>query len=270
MEEVWGNKKINKTILIFLNMRRRDKVLILGAYVLVASLIILILKPRYLYSIFIVLVPPTVVNFIWLKNSRKKIFAFSLASTVLFAFAVELVSQLAGAWDVDSLLPRVFGIIPPENILFAFINFFWVLSFYEYFVDLDYGAKINPKFKYLILIFSIFSAIVFSLFFFSPAKVAMDYALVALVVLIIPSLIIFSKNPKLIKKTFLPVVFFSFVFFVYECAALIIGNWWWPGNYLWTVNLFGNVFPIDDVVIWYILSTIALIGGYEFFMDDFK
>jgi len=249
---------------------KKKRIIFLLAYVLIACLIVLITKPLYIYSILIVLLPPALVNFYWLHKSRKKVFIFSIVSTFLFAFAAELASRLANSWDVQSVLPRLFGLVPLENILFAFLNFFFILSFYEYFVDKDTTKKISKKFKYLIVMFSLFSLIIFSLYFYNPEIASMNYSTLALITLIIPSIIMFSFNTHLIKKSLLPVLFFAIVFFVYEVVSLKIGSWWWPGEYLLPVKLFGKTFPLDDVIIWYFLSTFALIGGYEFFADDFK
>ncbi len=239
-------------------------------YIIASCIFVYFVKPVYLISIFIVLAPPSVLIFSWLKRSRKKIFIFSLTATILFAFAVELASRLADSWDVQSVLPRIFGILPLENMFFAFFNFFLVLSFYEYFVDRDIPRKISKNFKYLVMIFSLFSLVIFSLFFYNQKIIAINYFTMALIVLIIPATIIFSMNPKLLKKTIVPTLFFAFTFFIYEIVSLINKSWWWPGKYILTMNLFGNVFPLDDVIIWYFLSTVALIGGYEFFADDFK
>ncbi len=259
-----------KRRILSLPQHKLNKLILLFCYVLISCIFIYFLKPNYLLSIMIVLVPPSIINFIWLEKSRNKILIFSLITTILFAFAVELSSRLANSWDVQSVLPRLFGILPLENILFAFLNFFWVLSFYEYFVDRDLTKDISMKFKYLVAIFAIFSILIFSLYFYNSKLIVMNYFVIAIVILIVPSIIIFSLNLKLLNKTVLPVIFFAVVFFMYEVVALSNGNWWWPGEYLLPVNLFGNIFPIDDVIIWYFLSTIALIGGYEFFVDDFK
>lgn len=246
------------------------RMIFLFIYVIISCIFVYFAKSVYLLSIFIVLAPPSVINFLWLKNSRKKIFIFSLSATILFAFAVELSSRLANSWDVQSVLPRIFGILPFENIIFAFLNFFWVLSFYEYFVNKEANKKISKKFKYLIGLFSLFSLVIFSLFFCNPQIIALNYFVMAILVLIIPASIIFSMNHKLLKKTTIPTIFFALTFFFYEAVSLINKSWWWPGQYLFAVNFFGNVFPLDDVIIWYFISTIALIGGYEFFADDFK
>lgn len=262
-------QKLKKYKMIF-NKKRVKRIWLLFSYVIFSCILIYFLKPTYLISIFIVLVPPSIANFLWLKKSRKKIFIFSLTTTILFAFAAELSSRLANSWDVQSVLPRIFGIIPIENMIFAFLNFFWVLSFYEYFINKDSHKEISKKFKYLVMIFSVFSLIIFSAYFCEGKIIAINYFTLAVITLIIPSAIIFSLNPKLLKKTIIPMIFFALTFFIYEIVSLINKNWWWPGKYLFSISLFGNIFPLDDIVIWYFLSTVALIGGYEFFADDFK
>lgn len=261
---------VGKSEELKLSKYRKLKIISLLIYVLIACIVVYFTKPIYLLSIIIVLFPPTIANFIWLKKSRKKIFIFSIITTALFAVAVELSCRLACAWDVQSVLPRIFGIAPIENLIFAFINFFWVLTFYECFVD-KYSTRTFPsKFKYLVGLFLVFSIAIFSLFFYKKEIIALSYFKIGVIILLIPSIFLFYNNPRLLKKTILPTIFFAVVFFVYEFVALMIGNWWWPGNYLLPVNLFGHVFPLDDVIIWYFLSTITLIGGYEFFADDFE
>jgi hypothetical protein len=249
---------------------KKIKLIGLFVYVLIACLIVYITKLTYFLSIILVLIPPSIANFLWLKKSRKKIFIFSIISTFLFAFAIELSSRLANTWDVQSILPRILGLIPLENMLFAFLNIFWVLSFYEYFVDEDTTKKISGKFKYLVILFCLFSLIIFSLYFYNPSIVEMNYFTTAIIILIIPSIILFYKKPILLKKTILPTLFFAIIFFIYEIVSIKIGSWWWPGEYLKTFVIFGKVFPLDDIIIWYFLSTITLIGGYEFFADDWK
>lgn len=252
-----------------LNKQKKKKILSMAGYVLLACVFVYIFKPVYLLSIFIVLVPPAIANFLWLKKSRFKIFIFSLLTTILFAPPVETMARLAGAWDVQSILPRLFGIAPLENIIFAFINFLWGLSFYQYFIEGDSeNNKISPRFTWILSLYGLLSLIVYYFLFTRPELIALNYHVVALIILIIPGIIIFYNNLALLKKTWLPTLFFAYVFFVYEFVALLVGNWWWPGNYLFTINFFGQVFPLDDVIIWYFLSTPVLIGGYKFFVDS--
>ena len=248
------------------------KILFLLVYVFIACLVILWLKPYYFFSILIVLLPPALLNFSWLKRSRRKILIFSFLSTIVFAPPIELAARLANAWDVQSIFPRPFDLIPLENMLFAFLNVFWVLSFYEYFVDRDTVGSVSKRLKYLLGIYCLVAVLIYSLYFYNHEIIALNYFQLAVPVLIIPSLIFFLTIPYLhkIKKAVLPTAFFALVFFVYELVSLKIGSWWWPGEYFFGLTVGGKVFPLDDVIIWYLLSTPVLIGGYEFFADDWS
>ena len=251
-----------------LNPIKRKRLIYLASYIALACALVYIFRPVYLLSIALVLVPPSLANFFWLRDSRRKVLLFSGLTTLLFAPPVELMARLADAWDVQSVLPRLLGIAPLENILFAFLNFFWVLSFYEYFVDADRGPRFSRFFRWIILLYCLFFLLVFTLFFVRPGLVRVDYSFLAILILIVPGIIIFRARPRLLAKTWLPLVFFAYVFFIYEIVSLLIGSWWWPGHYLFPLDIYGHVFPLDDVLIWYILSTPVLIGGYEFFVDD--
>lgn len=254
----------------YLNLIKKKQILILLTYVLLSCLVVYVFRPVYLLSILIVLLPPALLNFYWLQKSRAKIFFFSLFTTLLFAPPVEIMARLTNAWDVESTLPRLFGIAPLENLIFAFLNFFWVLSFYEYFIDRDTDRKISSRWRYIALAYCLLMVIVFSLFSVNRELISFNYHSLAFFILLVPGLLIFSLKPKLLIKTWLPTLFFALVFFVYELVSLLVGSWWWPGTYLWPVILAGKTFPLDDVVIWYFLSTPVLIGGYEFFIDDGK
>lgn len=251
-------------------MSKSKKILFLFCYVLITGFIVLLWKPVYIISIILVLVPPTILNFFWLKKSKLKIFIFSFVTTIIMAPAVELSARLANVWDVQSVFFRPFGLIPLENMFFAFLNFLWGLSFYEYFVDRDYTKKISSKFKFLVTIYILGAIIVYTLFFVNKNLITLNYFTISIPLLFLPAIIIFFNNPHLLKKVIKPTLFFALIFFYYETISLIIGSWWWPGEYLFNTSFFGKTFPLDDVIIWYFLSTPVLIGGYEYFVDDWR
>ncbi len=251
-----------------MSKEKTTRLALLGGYIFAASILVFLIKPYYFFSLLIVMVPPTLANFLWLKMSKRRVLALSIPATVIFAPPVELVSRLSDAWEVQSIFPRLLGEISFENMLFAFINFVWVLSFYEYFVKGDETGGISKNFRYLMAIFTVFAITIFSLFSIDPSLVAMTYFEISLLILILPSIIIFSVRPTLLKKVVLPTIFFALVFFLYEVVSLAIGSWWWPGEYLIPLEFWGVVFPLDDVIFWYLLSTPALIGGYEVFVTE--
>ena len=245
------------------------RLLLISAYIIIAVLFVWQLRPVYLLSILIVFVPPALANFLWVNNAatKKRILLFSLLAVFLFAPPVELSARLANVWDVQSVFPRPFGLIPLENMLFAFLNFFWGLSFYSYFT----GTTVNStsRLKYLIALFLILDLTVFGGYFLNPNIIKVSYFSLAIPVLIIPAVLLFSHFPALNRKTLPTTFFFAAVLFLYETVSLEIGSWWWPGTYLYTFNLNGHIFPLDDVLIWYFLSTPVLIAGYEFFANGY-
>ncbi|NTW22514.1 hypothetical protein HGA34_03155 [Candidatus Falkowbacteria bacterium] len=250
------------------NDHLRRKLYFLIIYNLAANSIVYFLKPLYLWSLVIVVVLPSLIASYWLKHNRKKIFYFSLLSTLLFAPPAELMARLANAWDVQSIFPRVFGYIPLENIFFAFFNFHWVLTFYELFVVKTGVRKMSKRFFWLFLIYAMLSIVVYSLYFIDPSYITTPYHILAIPMLLIPFMAIMKLRPISHDKLILPTIFFAYIFFTFETVALQVGNWWWPSNYLLPINLFGRVFPLDDVIIWYFLSTPTLILGYEYFSND--
>ena len=237
---------------------------------LFGCLLTISLNLNYFTNILVVYFQATFLTLYWAKNTRWKILKFALIATILFAIPVEIIARLANAWDVQSIFPRILGIAPVENLIYAFINFLWPIAFYENFIDKDSGKKINKKMKILITFFIILSIGTYSLFLINKGLITWDYWKIGLFILIIPAILIFKKNKNLLKKTIFTTLFFAVIFFIHELISMYMGHWWWPGEYIFTFNIFGKVFPLDDIVIWYLLSTPVLIGNYEFFADDFK
>lgn len=248
------------------------KLLAIITYIIISLILIYLLKPFYLPSLIIIIGIPAIANWLFLNyQQRKKIMIFSLITTILFAPPVELAARLAQAWEVQTIFPQIFGYVPIENMIFAFFNFLWVLSFYEYFITRQKSPNhISFRFKYLLLLYFVLNLIVYILFFVNPEIITLNYIVLAIPILIIPGLIIFSLYPKIIPKTIWPTLFFALVFLAYELIALELGHWWWPGEYLWPIEIGSKIFPLDDVLIWYLLSTPVLIGGYEIFVNGYK
>lgn len=244
------------------------RILLLFGLFLVGCVLVVAFKPNYLWNIIIVYAPAALLNFYWLRKSKFKILLFSVVTALLFAIPIEIMARLTNAWDVQSTLPRLFGIAPLENALYASINFFWPLCFYEAFVDRDRNRRVSPRWKILVLIYFILSIAVYALFFANRNIVALSYWQVAILILVIPGIFFYGRNLRLIKKAIPVTVFFAIIFLCHEIMSLYLGHWWWPGEYLYPLTLWGKTFPLDDMVIWYFLSTPVLIAGYEFFIDD--
>ncbi|MFA6416527.1 MAG: hypothetical protein WCW56_03560 [Candidatus Paceibacterota bacterium] len=252
-------------------MKHWSKILILAGLFLLGSTVAYFWSPNYLANILLVYTLPVLLNLWWLKKTKWRILIFSLITTLLFALPIELLSRLADSWDVATTLPRLWGLIPLENMLFAFINFVWVLAFYEYFIDGETRPRLGRRAVQLLALYlTFFILTVGSFLLFNSRLFGLSYWAVGLLILFLPAVLIFRRRPGLLKKTVLPTIFFALIFFIHEMISMKLGHWWWPGQYLLPTHFLGQTFPLDDVIIWYLLSTPALIGGYEFFIDDYR
>ncbi len=254
-----------------MNRRRKAQLYFLTLLLLALNLIVLAIRPTYLFNLIIVYALPTLLVLSWDKTqTRNKILIFGLTAAVLFAPPIELMARLTNSWDVQSTLPRIFGISPMENLFYAFINFVFPVAFYKHFTEKDKKTKPKKLWKSFVVILVLLSVTVNTIFAFKPELISWHYWQIAVIFLGIPAIIISYLNPKILIKALPTTFFFAVLFLVHELISLFLGHWWWPGEYLLPISVFGKTFPIDDVLIWYLLSTPVLIGGYEFFFDDMK
>jgi len=146
--------------------------------------------------------------------------------------------------------------------------------FYEYFVDKHATKRLwNPKLKYLltagILIFIIFTL----LFINSPKLLNIPYFYLwfGIVLTLLPFIFQWFEFPHVTKKFLLVGIFFFYLHFLYEITALKLGWWAFPGQeFIGQVSLLGVIFPIEEVVFWFILLALAILSFYEYFDDDEK
>jgi hypothetical protein len=251
------------------NLKRASLLLI---YALLTSVLVFIIKPHYFYSLLIVLVPPTALNLFWINTEeRKRILIFSVISLIFFAFPIELIARLNNIWDVDSIFFRPFGLIPFENMLFAFINFSWILSFDKLFFpnNKKVSSSFHHRYRILLSLYTFLSLTIYAAYCLNPAILRLNYLYLGLPIIFIPLLLYAIFKPSLFRDTLLTTIYFAVILFIYEFVSLKIGSWWWPAeSYLFPIKLSGQTFPLDDVLLWYFASTPALLCGYRYFIEE--
>ncbi len=207
----------------------------------------------------------------------KKAIIFTLITTILTIITLDYIAQITGTWLMypQSIFPfKIIGIVTLEVILWAFFTCFFVIIFYEYFLDKHATKKLwNPKLKYLFMISLIVFAIFLFLFFKLPQVLNIPYFYAAwgVVLLLIPFLFQLLKYPKTTSKFFLATAYFFYLHFIYEITALKLGWWTFPGKeFVGWVSVFGTTFPIEELLFWFILLALGILSYYEYFDDDEK
>ncbi|MEI8361452.1 MAG: hypothetical protein WCG01_04955 [bacterium] len=251
-------------------IKKISNIAILLTYTMVSIFCVYLIKPHYFYSILLVLMPPMLLTFSWhKKHDVVEILSFSLITTLFFAVPIELIARLNNIWDVDSIFYRPFNLLPLENLLFAFINFAWVIAFDQYlFTSIKHPRQLmNKRLSFLFGLYLTLFIMTFSLFIYEPSVLNFSYFTLSLPILIFPLVFFIFKKPKLLAQSLHSTIFFAIILFVYEAVSLKTGSWWWPAkNYLFSTHLFGQIFPLDDVLIWYLISTPVLVTSYRYFV----
>jgi len=255
----------HKSRVIFPKNKWHHFIVLIGLYLFGLGLVLL-LKPSYFANILIVYLPGMTYNYFLLKRSGPKILLFGLCS-LLFIVPVEILARLTNSWDVQSIFPRILGIAPIENVLYALVNIMYPLLFYEYFYDQDRNRKISPRWKVLVLGYIVLFAGTFTVFFTSAAALQLQYWMLGVIILIPIVILLFIYKRHILKRLLVPALVFGTMFALHELVSMYLGHWWWPGTYLLPIQILGFTYPLDDVIIWLLFSNMAVIAGYEVMWD---
>lgn len=191
---------------------------------------------------------------------------------------IEYIGYYSLAWSFPSSIfsIEIFGVVILEVIFWVFFNVYYVIIFYESFLDHHITHKLwNPKLKYFLigtlLLFSIFSFLVFNKI---NLNIPYFYLLFGLILFALPiglQLINYSNTKKVIIKMLKASAYFFYLSFIYEIIALRYGWWSFPSStYIGWLEIFGVRFPLEELIWWILLFAFAVMVYYEYFEDDEK
>lgn len=257
--------KKHKSKILFEKSKLRDFIVLIVLYFL-GLIFISFVKTTYLENILIVYLPGLLYSFYHLHRSRKKVLLFGLCS-ILFIIPVEILARMSNSWDVASTLPRILGIAPLENIIYALVNIIYPLAFYEIFFDNDRNRKISPRWKILIALYATLFVVTFITYFNNPAFLNFNYWILGAIIIVpvLGLLLIYKRH--ILKRLLVPAIVFGVMYFTHEIVSMTLGHWWWPGQYILPIQINGLTYPLEDFIIWIIFSNIAVIAGYEVLWD---
>ena len=256
--------------------KRIDLVLVL-LFPILASILSLLLNVNALGSVILFLVIPSIYLSFRAKNCIKKSIIFSAIISIPGIIVIDYIGHLTHTWIVpNSIFPfRVFGLVPIEDISWAFFISYYTIMFYEYFLDKHTTKKLwDPRLKYLAIMVLIFSSIfVIILFGFSSLlNIPYFYMWWGAILLLIPLLIVLFIYPKLSSKFLKTGVYFFLMTMIYELTALKLGWWYFPSEtkFIGWVSILGLQFPFEEFFFWLMLFAMSFLSYYEFFADDRK
>ena len=177
-----------------------------------------------------------------------KAILFSLSSILVF-IPIDYIAHFNKTWFIPSVLSyRLFNYVSLEGILWTIMHVFFVIMFYEYFLDKHIINKWwYKRTKYLFLMLFSILAIFLAIFLFSKEylRVPYWYIMFGSVFVIIPVVLQAFRFPRVTLKIFKVLPYFFLVNFIYEITALKLGQWSFPGTeYIGWVSFFWNTIPV--------------------------
>jgi len=243
---------------------------------IIAALVSYFFKVNLFVSILIFFIPPVFLLSIRMKNHILKALLFSLVSGIPIILVIDYLGQLNQQWTISASVFafKFFGVVTIELVSWIVLNMYFVILFYEYFLDnhVQYSPW-NKRMNTFVMIFiGIFVIFTFFLIYFPIfLKFSYFYLISNIVVAFIPAMIILAIYKKLIPKVIKVIVYFFYFSFIYEIVALKLQWWGFPDSlFIGWIHVFGISFPVEELLAWFIALALITVCLYEFFADDRK
>ncbi|MFH1802400.1 MAG: hypothetical protein ABH864_03015 [archaeon] len=262
---------------------RTDLILILIWPILASALTIFfeevnIFHENFFVSILIFLAAPSIYLSFRGKRYVPKAILAALIGSIPIMIIVEYFGHISQSWSFPpSIFPfSLFGMVIIETLFWAFFNVYFIIMFYEYFLDHHVTGRLwGPRMKYLlygtIVVFIMFLIIILN---FSVPPIPYFYLLFGIVVFALPVILqlsAYSHTKSVIIKMLKAAAYFFYLSFIYEILALNYGWWGFPTeSFIGWFSLLGYRFPLEELIWWIILFALAVLSCYEYFDDDEK
>lgn len=243
---------------------------------IIAAIITIQFQTTQVISLFLFFILPSLYLTIRQPRFLKKLLLITIC-TIPFTIIIDYFAIKDGSWWVYTIFPfRFLNGIPLEDFIWVASWFYYVLIFYEFFIDQAYWQKdalVNRKYKYLISGWFA-SLLVFAFLYFFMEKylfIPYFYFVFTIFLGVLPLGLLILKRPQFLLKYSKALIYFFSVNFLHEISALSTNQWIFPGhNFIGWVRIFNYEFPFEELALWMFLGAAYLLAWYEYFIDDTK
>lgn len=257
-----------------MNDKKRDMIFMIFFPILAVALSLL-LKTNFLLSTIFFFGFPAV----YLSYKKRKAIKKSLIFAFLFSIPFTIIINLFAVNDQSWYVPitvfklRILNLVPIEDLIWGFLLVYFVIIFYEYFLDKKVQKeKQNKKFVYFFGILNLLLALCLLIFALIPSlRLPYFYLWGGICLLLVPTILFLTSFPNFISRFVKVGIYFFGVFLLLEITGLQRNQWVFPGkNFIGWVTLFGHSFPFEEFLFFISLAAVAVLSYYEFFSDDQK
>ena len=242
---------------------------------IIASVLCFSFSLNGLESVLVYYVLPSLyVSYLLPKRIKKTAF-FALAGALIW-ISLDYVWELTGAWVVVSAFStKLLGNISIESVVWVYVWIYWIIICYQYFWDKKNSVIETRKRTYGLFMLGLFTIIALSICVYKIGLnlyIPYSYLILGTIACLLPSLSIYFYFPSLRKKLVSAGIYFMYATILYEGTALSLHYWYFPsiGQFIFLLPLFGYYIPIEEIIIWIIFGSTAVIGLYELLDDDEK
>lgn len=229
---------------------------------------------------------------IWLSYRHqvaiKKSFWFSILFSVPLVFIVDYIMVVSNGWYIVGTVFsfRLFNVIAIEQFIWGIIFFYFLIMFYEYFLDRPerktlfelLGLRRNKDavkkpmedlawFLFLCLL------IFFSMVSMEPdvLKINYPYLVLGVIIILIPLSLFLFKFPNFFWRYLKMTLYFAYFAVLVEFIGIKLNHWVFPGaEFLGLLPFFGSHIPFEEYFFYFLLGAAGVVTYYEFFDDDHK
>ncbi len=198
-------------------MQKREKfdLAVLLAYPIAASLLCLALKAGTFTSILVFFGIPSLYLSFRAKKFISRSLVFSLVIGLPLMFVIDYIAHITRTWLIPfSIINfRFLGYVTIEVLVWAVLYCYYIVMFYEYFLDRHVSIpKYGKNMRLLVLFVLLLLALFFSVFLISPAylNIPYFYLVFGLVLVLLPILLVLLNFPRLFSKLLKATAYFFF------------------------------------------------------------
>ena len=226
--------------------------------------------------LFLSMVP---VSILWYQEKlASRLVPIIIAAAIVLTTFLEVVAYINGLWyELSPFSLRVFGLFPLESFVAAFVHILFFIVVYEYFFDdRKTTGRVHPDHAPFLLAGAggLLSVALAYVYVFSGVFFSYPFALLILLLFVLFVVAIAMTRTdwrQLCLKTLMFAVSILPFSLVYEYIALANDLRFFANTqeYLYTLNFFGQMVPLEEIV-FILIVPFWLATTYELYLDDGK
>jgi len=253
---------------------KKIDLVVISLIVGISTLILVIFDLKPLIGGIPAMIIPSVYLFLREPKNIQKILLGTIIFGGVLGFILDFLAEFNLAWNTARLVFqwKILGVEPIDNILGYMLMTLFILTFYEHFLDDEKNKKISKNLIRALVPLGIITTGIIVIFLVRPEFLQIPYAYLVMgsIAIVLPIGMSLYKTRFFTK--FLKIgIYFFFVWFIAELAAVKTGAWIYVGGeYIGWVYLFGLAFPFEELLFWMMFYAVTTVSYYELFIDDLK